>query len=198
MMKERDVRSFTRGGLALYLMCLCLAGCQQEMANEPRYKPLAASTFFADGRASRDLVPGTVARGHEPRAGPLYTGRVGGDEATDLPLPLPPDLLARGQERYTIYCTPCHDRVGTGHGMIVQRGYPHPPSFHIPRLRQAPIGHFFVVMSDGVGAMPGYAPMIPVQDRWAIAAYIRTLQLSQYAPVAALPAEVRQALEAMQ
>jgi hypothetical protein len=185
------------GGLALCLIGLCLAGCQQEMANEPRYKPLAASTFFADGRASRDLVPGAVARGHEPQAGPLYTGRVGAEEATDLPLPLTPELLARGRERYNIYCTPCHDRVGTGHGMIVQRGYPHPPSFHIPRLRQAPIGHFFVVMSDGFGSMPEYAPLIPWQDRWAIAAYIRALQLSQYAPAAALPAETRQQLEAM-
>lgn len=182
-------------GLALGL--ICLAGCQQEMANEPRYKPLAASTFFADGRASRDLVSGTVARGQEPREGPLYTGRVGAEEATDLPLPLTHELLARGHERYDIYCAPCHDHVGTGHGMIVQRGYPHPPSFHIPRLRQALIGHFFVVMTDGFGAMPAYAQMVPLQDRWAIAAYIRALQLSQYAPVAALPAEARQQLEAI-
>ena len=188
--------SFIRGALALCL--ICLAGCQQEMANEPRYKPLAASTFFADGRASRDLVPGTVARGHASREEPLYTGRVGAEEATDLPLPLTPELLARGRERYNIYCTPCHDHVGTGHGMIVQRGYPHPPSFHIPRLRQAPIGHFFIVMTDGFGAMPEYAPLIPLQDRWAITAYIRALQLSQYTPVTALPAEARQQLEAMQ
>jgi len=121
-MKERYVWSFTRGGLALCLIGLCLAGCQQEMANEPRYKPLAASPFFADGRASRDLVPGTVARSQEPREGPLYTGHVGAEEATDLPLPLTPELLARGRERYNIYCTPCHDYVGTGHGMIVERG----------------------------------------------------------------------------
>jgi hypothetical protein len=195
-MQERYVWSFIRGGLALCL--ICLTGCQQEMANEPRYKPLAASTFFADGRASRDLVLGTVARGHEAREGPLYTGRVGTEEVTDLPLPTTPELLARGRERYNIYCTPCHDYVGTGHGMIVQRGYPHPPSFHIPRLRQAPIGHFFVVMTDGFGAMPGYASLVPLQDRWAIAAYIRALQLSQYAPVTALPAEARQQLEAVQ
>src|SRR5512145_1783874 len=123
-MKERCVWSFIRGCLALCL--ICLAGCQQEMANEPRYKPLAASTFFADGRASRDLVSGTVARGHAPREGPLDTGRVGAEEVTDLPLPLTPALLARGRERYNIYCTPCHDHVGTGHGVIVQRGYPHP------------------------------------------------------------------------
>src|SRR2546423_7541344 len=101
-MKECDVRSFIRGGLALCL--ICLAGCQQEMANEPRYKPLASSTFFADGRASRELVPGTVARGHKPQEGPLYTGRAGVEEATDLPLPLTPDLLTRGRERYNIYC----------------------------------------------------------------------------------------------
>ena len=190
------MRRFTWGSLALCL--ICLAGCQQEMANEPRYKPLAASTFFADGRASRDLVPGTMARSHESREGPLYTGRVGAEEDPDLPLPLTPELLARGRERYNIYCAPCHDHVGTGHGMIVQRGYPHPPSFHIPRLRQAPVGHFFVVMTDGFGAMPEYAQLVSLQDRWAITAYIRALQLSQYAPVTALPAEARQRLEAMQ
>jgi hypothetical protein len=173
-----------------------LAGCQQEMANQPRYKPLAASPFFEDGRSARDLVSDTVARGQLRLEEALYTGRVQGAEVADLPVPLTHVLLARGRERYNIYCTPCHDHVGTGHGMIVQRGYPHPPSFHIPRLRQAPIGHFFVVMTSGYGAMPEYAKQVAPQDRWAIAAYIRALQLSQYAPVAELPAEVRQQLEA--
>jgi hypothetical protein len=165
------------------------------MADQPRHDPLEASAFFADGRASRDLVPGTVARGQAHLDGPLYTGRVGGDEVSELPLPLTPALLARGRERYNIYCAPCHDQVGTGHGMIVQRGFPHAPSLHIPRLRQAPIGHFFVVMTGGYGAMPNYDYLVPVHDRWAIAAYIRALQLSQYAPVAALPAEVREQIK---
>jgi hypothetical protein len=190
------VQSVIWSGIALCLVWL--TGCQQEMANQPRYKPLAASPFFEDGRSARDLVSGTVARGQLHLEEPLYTGRDKGEEVTDLPLPLTHELLARGRERYNIYCTPCHDHVGTGHGMIVQRGYPHPPSFHIPRLRQAPIGHFFVVMSTGYGAMPAYEQQVPPQDRWAIAAYIRTLQLSQYAPVADLPAEVRQQFEAAQ
>jgi mono/diheme cytochrome c family protein len=192
------VRDFNWGSMVLCLMLL--AGCRpdQEMAHQPRYKPLAASTFFEDGRSARDLVPGTVARGHLPLAEPLATGKHQGEEVTDLPLPLTRELLARGRERYNIYCSPCHDQVGTGHGMIVQRGYPHAPSFHIPRLRQAPPGHFFVVMTHGYGAMPEYRHLLSPQDRWAITAYIRALQLSQYAPVADLPAEVRQQLEASQ
>ena len=187
------MRSFSWGSVVLYLVFL--TGCQQEMADQPRYKPLAASPFFEDGRSARALVSGTVARGQLHLEEPLYTGRVKGEEVTDLPLPLTHELLARGRERYNIYCTPCHDHVGTGHGMIVQRGYPHPLSFHIPRLRQAPIGHIFVVMSTGYGAMPAYEQQVPPQDRWAIAAYIRALQLSQYAPMAALPAEVQQQLQ---
>src|SRR5262245_52662162 len=155
------------------------------MATQPRYEPLAASTFFEDGRSARDLVPGTVARGHLQLEEPLSTGKNQGEEVTELPLPLTRELMARGRERYNIYCSPCHDQVGTGHGMIVQRGYPHPPSFHIPHLRQAPLGHFFVVMTDGYGAMPEYRHLVSPQDRWAITAYIRALQLSQYAPVTA-------------
>jgi hypothetical protein len=176
---------------AVILSLMLLAGCrqEQEMARQPRYEPLEASGFFPDGRASRDLVPGTIARGQLHHEGPLYTDRSAAVEATELPWPLTPALLARGQERYNIYCTPCHDRVGTGRGMIVRRGYPPPPSFHIPRLRQAPLGHFFVIITDGYGAMPAHGPLIPPHDRWTIAAYIRTLQLSQYAPVAAFPAE---------
>ena len=189
---------FMLHALSMALCLVCLAGCQQEMANQPRYKPLAASPFFEDGRSARDLVSGTVARGQLHLEEPLHTGRAQGVEVTDLPVPLTHELLARGRERYNIYCTPCHDYVGTGHGMIVQRGYPHPPSFHIPRLRQAPIGHFFVVMSHGYGAMPAYEEQVPPPDRWAIAAYIRALQLSQYAPVAEIPAEVRQQLETAQ
>jgi hypothetical protein len=176
-------------------LSLLLAGCgPQEMANQPRQEALEFSTFFEDGRSSRHLVPGTVARG-QLQPGGLDAGRVAGEAVTDLPLPLTPALLARGRERYNIYCTPCHDQVGTGQGMIVQRGYPRPPSFHIPRLRQAPIGHFFVVMTSGYGTMPEYGYLVSPPDRWAIAAYIRALQLSQYAPVAGLPADVQQRLE---
>jgi hypothetical protein len=186
----------TWAGMALCL--IVLAGCRQEMAQQPQHAPLAGSDFFEDGRSSRDIVPGTVPRGQEHFEAPLDTGTASGEEVATLPLPLTHDLLARGQERYNILCTPCHDHVGTGQGMIVRRGYPRPPSFHIPRLRQAPIGHFFVVMTDGYGAMPAYGYMATPPDRWAIATYIRALQLSQYAPVATLPAEMRQQLEAIQ
>jgi mono/diheme cytochrome c family protein len=189
ILKGPAVRLCIWGGIALCLALL--AGCQQEMAQQPQHKPLAASAFFADGRSARDLVPGTVARGQEQEAASWSLGSASGEAMTTLPLPLTHDLLARGQERYNIVCTPCHDRVGTGHGMIVRRGYPRPPSFHIPRLRQAPIGHLFAVMSDGYGAMPAYGDLVTPSDRWAIAAYVRALQLSQYAPVAELPVEMR-------
>jgi hypothetical protein len=192
-MEARFVPIFVWGAVALCLVLL--AGCQQEMANQPRYEPLEASTFFADGLSSRPLVPGTVARDQLQLEEPFYTGHSAGEEVATLPLPLTSDLLARGRERYNIYCTPCHDHVGTGHGMIVRRGYPRPPSFHIPRLRQVPIGHFFVVITNGSGAMSAYASLVTPHDRWAITAYLRALQLSQYAPVAELPVEVQQQLE---
>ena len=168
------------------------------MADQPRYKPLEESTFVADHRSARQLPAGVVPRGFLNEDDHLFTGRVNGQPATTFPFEITAEVLARGRERYDIFCSPCHDHVGTGQGMIVRRGYPRPPSFHIPRLRQAPIGHFVVVMTDGYGAMPAYGYMATPPDRWAIAAYIRALQLSQYAPVAALPAEMRQQLEAIQ
>ena len=167
------------------LCVLLLVGCgPQDMANQPRHEALEASAFFADGQSSRHLVSGTVPRGHLQLADSMHNGRMAGEPVTDLPLPLTRELLARGQERYNIYCAPCHDGVGTGRGMIVQRGYPRPPSFHVPRLRQAPIGHFFVVMTEGYSTMPAYGYLLLPAARWAIATYIRALQLSQYAPVA--------------
>ena len=173
-----------------------IAGCQPEMTDQPRYEPLEASTFFEDGRSARHLVPGTVARGQLMLDTPLATGRADGQVVDTLPLPVTRDLLERGQERYDIYCAPCHDRVGAGRGMIVRRGYPRPPSFHIPRLRQAPVGHFFEVMTQGFGAqMPAYDWMIPPPDRWAIIAYIRALQLSQHATLAAVPEAERRQLQ---
>lgn len=180
----------------LVLVAIGLAGCQQEMANQPRYEPFEASAFFADGRSARHLVPGTVARGQLELDTPLATGKVNGEVVDSLPLPVTRDLLERGQERYDIYCTPCHDRVGTGRGMIVRRGYPRPPSFHIPRLREAPVGHLFEVITQGFGAqMPAYGGMIPPPDRWAIIAYMRALQLSQHATLAAVPEAERQHLQ---
>lgn len=164
------------------------------MADQPKYQPLQASTFFEDGRASRPRVPGTVARGQLRADEALYTGSTGGKLVDTFPFPVTPAVLQRGRERYNIFCAPCHDQVGTGRGMIVQRGFQPPPSFHIERLREAPVGYFFTVITNGFGAMYDYADRIPPRDRWAIIAYIRALQLSQHATLADVPAEERQRL----
>ena len=172
-----------------------LLACQQQMADQPRYKPLQKSDFFDDERAARPLVEGTVARGHLREDELLYTGKSHGKPAETFPFPINRKALLRGQERYNIFCSPCHDQVGTGQGMIVERGYRPPPSYHIDRLRAAPAGYFFDVMTRGFGAMPDYAEQIPPGDRWMIVAYIRALQLSQNAKLADVPDSERQALE---
>jgi len=177
------------------LMCVNLLACQQKMAEQPRYRPLAKSDFFDDQRASRPLVEGTVARGHLQADEYFYTGKTNGQPVDRFPFPITKDMLLRGQERYDIFCSPCHDRVGTGLGMIVRRGYRPPPSFHIDRLRSASVGYFFDVMTHGFGVMPDYAEQVPPADRWAIVAYIRALQLSQSAKFADVPERERQALE---
>jgi hypothetical protein len=165
------------------------------MHDQPRYEPFEASAFFADGRSVRPLVSGTVARGQLQTDAHFATGMVESKAADTLPFSVTRPLLERGQERYTIFCVPCHDSVGNGQGIIVQRGFRQPPSFHLERLREAPIGHFFEVMTNGFGAMADYATQIPPRDRWAIAAYIRALQLSQHATLTDVPAEVRQRLQ---
>ncbi len=185
-----------RTAVLLGVCCLLLgAGCQQQMADQPRYQPLQRSTFFGDERSARPILPDTVARGHLASDAAFYTGKVGGNLVDRLPLPLTEELLARGQERFNIFCSPCHDRTGNGNGMVVRRGFRSPPSYHIDRLRQAPIGHFFDVMTHGFGAMPDYAAQVPPRDRWAIAAYIRALQLSQDATLADVSPQERQQLE---
>lgn len=159
-----------------------LAGCRLDMHIQPKLKTLRESSFFGDQRGSRSLVEGTVARG-ELRADPYYyTGMINGKEGDFMPFPVTEDVLKRGQERYNIYCTPCHSYVGDGNGMIVQRGYRRPPSFTDPKVLNAGVGHYYDVMSHGFGAMPDYAAQVTPRDRWAIAAYIRALQLSQHAP----------------
>jgi mono/diheme cytochrome c family protein len=140
------------------------------------------------------LVEGTVARGQLRTDEHLHTGKVGGKLADTFPFPVTRAVLARGQERFNINCSPCHDRVGYGQGMIVRRGYRAPPSYHIDRLREAPVGHFFQVMTNGFGVMPSYAQQVRAEDRWAIVAYIRALQLSQHATLADVPEEQRQQL----
>lgn len=177
------------------LTALLLGGCQQQMANQPRYDPLEASDFFKDGRSARPLLPDTVARGELQLDEHFYTGKIKGQLATTFPFPVTADVLNRGQERFNIYCTPCHDQLGTGLGMVVRRGYRQPPSFHIERLQKAPVGHFFDVMTNGFGAMPDYAAQISPRDRWAIVAYIRALQLSQDATLADVPPADRDRLE---
>jgi mono/diheme cytochrome c family protein len=174
---------------------LLIAGCRQDMHDQPRYEPLELSDFFDDGRASRPLVEGTVAQGQLQLDALLYTGRSDGALADTLPSPLTPELLARGQERYNIYCSPCHDRVGTGQGIVVRRGFRRPSSFHIDRLRNMPLGYYFEVVTLGFGAMMDYAAQVTPHDRWAIAAYIRALQLSQHATLADVPVEERQHLQ---
>ncbi len=157
------------------------------MHNQPKYRPLRAADFFADGASARPLVEGTVARGTLQEDEAFFTGKVGTTLVTELPFAVDGKVLDRGQERYNIFCTPCHDATGSGRGMVVQRGYRQPISFHADRVRQAPVGHYFDVMTNGLGAMPDYRAQIPPRDRWAIAAYIKALQLSQHTPAADIP-----------
>jgi mono/diheme cytochrome c family protein len=185
-------RATTLVGAAVLIAATC--GCRQEMYDQPRYKPLAKSEFFEDGRAARPVVEGTVARGMLDGGSAAGSGPPG-TLATELPMPLTRELLVRGRERYGIFCAPCHDATGSGRGMVVRRGYRPPPSLHVERLRNAPVGHLYDVMTRGLGAMPDYAPQIPPPDRWAIAAYVRALQLSQRATVADVPPGERAKLE---
>jgi len=175
------VRALVLGAVVL------LAGCRQDMHDQPKYRGLRSSAFFADGASARPLVEGTVARGTLQTDEAFFTGKNGQTAVTELPFPVDAAVLDRGQERFNIYCTPCHDRTASGHGMVVQRGYKQPPSFHIDRLRSAPPGYFFDVITNGFGAMPDYKVQISPRDRWNIVAYIRALQLSQHAAAADVP-----------
>ena len=172
-----------------------IVGCQQKMADQPRYEPLAKSDFFGDDRSARPLVEGTVARGQLKSDEALYTGKVNGRLTETLPFPVSKDILLRGRERFDIFCSPCHDRIGTGQGMVVKRGFRPPPSFHIDRLRTAPAGYFFDVITHGFGIMPDYAAQVSPKDRWAIVAYIRALQLSQNAKLTDVSEAERRSLE---
>ena len=190
-------RALRRGAVAVLAAgALAAAGCRQDMHDAPRYEPLEASDFWADGQSARPPIPGTVAQGQVHEDIVLATGRnAEGLPATSFPIPVDRQTLARGQERYNIYCAPCHDQAGTGQGMIVRRGYRVPPSFHIDRLREAPVGYFFDVITNGFGVMSSYVEQVPVADRWAIIAYIRALQLSQNANVNDLPENLKKELE---
>lgn len=187
--------------VALLLGALAVAGCERglhQMYDQPKYTPLAPSTLFDDGNSARPQTAGTVPHAAGTLAA-ASSGRAGTLPAADIPadnpLPVTTALLARGRERFGIYCAPCHGAAGDGQGMIVQRGFPAPPSYHGARLREAPDRHFYEVISDGYGDMYGYADRITPDDRWAIIAYIRALQLSQHAPASVLGPSDRQHLE---
>jgi len=179
-----------------FALCVALVGCRQDMHDTPYLEPLEASAFFADGRASRPQVAGTIARGELIEDRVLATGRTADGELVDeLPLPVTRELLERGRARYDINCSPCHDRLGYGDGLVVQRGMTRPPSMHVERLRTAPVGYVFDVVTNGFGAMYDQSDRVSVEDRWAIAAWVRVLQLSQNAELADAPAAERERLE---
>jgi mono/diheme cytochrome c family protein len=177
------------------LLAAAAAACRQDMHDQPNYQPLEASAFFGDAQASRMLVEGTVARGHLNDDALLHTGKVDGNPALLFPFPITEEVMARGRQRFNIYCSPCHAETGLGDGMIVRRGFRRPPVLTEQRLREAPPGYFFDVITNGFGAMPDYAAQVKVEDRWAIAAYIRALQLAGHASVDDVPAADRPRLD---
>jgi hypothetical protein len=174
------------------LTAAATTACRQDMHDQPKYIPLRPTDFFADGRSARPLIEGTVARGHLDDDAGYYTAK-GPDSKfiAEFPFPVTKEVIERGQDRFNIYCTPCHDTLGTGNGRIVRRGFRHPPSYHIDRLRQAPAGYIYDVIANGFGAMPDYSAQIQPRDRWAIVAYIRALQLSQNASINDIPADAK-------
>lgn len=180
---------------AVTLLATLSAGCRQDMQDQPKYIPLRPTDFFGDGRSERPLVEGTVARGHLDDDTAYFTGKGPDGKPLDtFPFAVTKDVILRGQDRFNVYCSPCHDRLGNGDGMVVRRGYRKPPSYHIDRLRQVPNGYIFDVITNGFGAMPDYSAQIPPADRWAIVAYVRALQLSQNASINDIPAADRSQL----
>jgi mono/diheme cytochrome c family protein len=177
------------------LLVLSPISCRRDMQDQPKYKDLRGSAFFDDHRSARPQVPDTVPRGFLHAGEVFSTGKKNGQPVADLPMPLTRELLDRGRERYGIFCSPCHGLTGDGLGMVVQRGFRQPPSFNIDRLRAAPIGYVFDVETVGFGAMPDYAGAIPAADRWAIAAFVRALQLSQRTTIADVPSGEARRLE---
>jgi mono/diheme cytochrome c family protein len=172
----------------LLLGVMGTAGCRLDMHVQPRYDPLAKSDFFLDQRSARPLVEGTVARGDERADTYFYTGKIYNNPVDYMPFPVTGEVLDRGRERFNVYCSPCHGRAGDGDGFVPTRGFAHkPPSYHIERLRKAPLGYFYDVMTNGFGIMLDYSAQVPPRDRWCIAAYIRALQLSQNATQADVP-----------
>ena len=181
---------------ALALTAVVSAGCRQDMHDAPRYDPLESAEIFANGSSARPLVAGTVARGQLNDDAFLHTGKgADGLPVSAFPFAITHDDLDRGQERFNVYCSPCHGRTGVGNGMVVQRGYRQAQSLHIDRLRLAPEGYFFDVITNGFGVMPDYRAQIPVDDRWRIIAYVRALQLSRQGATGDMPADMLEELK---
>ena len=189
-------RAENRRAVVAIVALLFVAGCRQDMHDTPRYEAFEASSTFADNRASRTPPAGTVARGWLRDDEALYTGKLNGEFVDQFPFAIGKAELERGQQRYNIYCTPCHGRLGDGQGMVVQRGLRQAASYHQDRLRQEKVGYFYDVITNGFGAMQSYAEQVPVRDRWLIVAYVRALQLSQHASVEDVPADRRGSLDA--
>lgn len=191
------MRANSTPALLILTVALVTAACRQDMHDQVKYEPLEESSFFENGMSSRPLVEGTIAREMPQEETAFHTGRTTTDEfVTELPMELTRELLERGRSRFDVFCSPCHGQTGDGLGMIVRRGFKQPTSFHDQRLRESPVGYFFDVMSNGFGQMSSYASQVPIEDRWAISAYISALQLSQNIPVDSLSAEEQQKLEA--
>jgi mono/diheme cytochrome c family protein len=184
-----------RTNLKLGAAVLALAAgsaCRQDMHDQPKYIPLRPSDFFSDRRSERPLREDTVARGHLAEDAALATGKAANGQPVNVfPFPVTKEVVERGQNRFNVYCTPCHGPLGNGEGMIVRRGFRKPPSYHIDRLRQVPDGYIFDVISNGFGAMPDYSAQLEPRDRWAVVAYVRALQLSQNASIDDVPAAAR-------
>lgn len=193
-MRERHTIANTRVAGLLLSGALLLAGCT-DMYDGSRIKPLEESRFHADGRSARPLVEGTVPRGMARTDEHFYTGKIGGKPADRFPMALNDSVLARGRDRFDTFCSPCHSRLGDGNGMIVQRGFPKPNSFHADTVRNKPVGYYFDVITNGFGRMYSYAHSVPAEDRWAIVAYMRALQKSTDVDVRALTPEERSRLD---
>ena len=200
LLKSREQGTGIRGqkGLAVLgglAVAMSIAGCRQDMQDQPKVIPQRGSEMFADHRGARPQVVNTVARGQLHEDSYFYTGVVQGEngyreEKDALPFPVTVEVLKRGEERFNIYCTPCHSRVGNGLGAIVDRGYKPAANLHDQVRRAQPLSHYFYVMTHGYGAMPDYSAQLTPEDRWAVAAYIRALQLSQSATENDVPAGV--------
>jgi mono/diheme cytochrome c family protein len=191
---ERTGRALT-GAVVIAVVAAAAAGCRLDMHDQPKYSAFEESAFFPDGSSARPVIEGTIARGQLRDDTHLYEGRIGGELATEFPFPIDEAAMQRGREMFNAFCSPCHGRTGNGEGLVVQRGYQRPPDLAEERLRTAPAGHVYDVITNGFGGMPDHAAQIRPADRWRIVAYVRALQLSRSATLDDVPAAERGRLE---